>query len=84
MLRSFHIIKILKSAKALLVVELVIKEIVRRIYSNEYFYCLHFDLSKNIIIPKPPFPMTIKKLHVDDLFKIIHVYKGITSEELKG
>ena len=74
----------MKSAKTLLIVELVIKEIVRRIYSNEIFYCLHFDLSQNVIIPELPVALTIKKLQMDDFFKIIHLNKGTTSDELKG
>ena len=83
MSKIFFIIKFLRHARISLVVGLILREVARRIYSNYFFYCLRFDVSKNIVIPNVPFSLKIKKLHVNDLFKIVNFYKGITSDELK-
>ncbi len=77
------LLHILKETKSLITIKMVIKEILRRLYSNESFFCLQYDLTQDLVLPDVPFQLTVKKLPRDDFKKINIFYPGITSEELK-
>ena len=68
-----ELIKILFSVRFSLAISFGWKEIKRRIYSNEAFFGLKYDLTKEINILEPKIPVTIRNLEAKDIPNILNL-----------
>ncbi len=65
-----------------IVIFYALKELLRRINADEFFYGLQYDLTKDIHVPEPNIPVTIRELRKDDVPKLLDLKeKGIASLE---
>jgi hypothetical protein len=69
--RFLNIIKLLKSAGIPVLGDLIYKELIRRIYSNEVVYVSYFDLTRRIEVPEPSLPLTLRPLVKEDIPELL-------------
>ena len=61
---------------------LLLKEIFRRMYSNEFQYGLRRDLNVEVEVPKPKISIKLRLIQEDDIPTLLNLSeKGISSQE---
>jgi hypothetical protein len=66
-----NILKLLNSVSISVLLDLIFKELRRRVYSNEIVYVSYFDLTKKIEVPEPRLPLTLRSLVKDDIPELL-------------
>jgi hypothetical protein len=79
-----NIFSLLKSVRPSLWWNLIFKELIRRIYSDELTYISYFDLTKKIEVPEPRLPLKLRALVQEDIPELLVKHsKTLEAMELK-
>jgi RimJ/RimL family protein N-acetyltransferase len=66
------ILKLVSKAKFHQIFRFILRELSRRIYSDEIQYGFHFHFTKNFVIPEPINDITIRKMRKKDISKLFY------------